>query len=123
MVLFSLMACQSQSALTYATDIAPIVQGRCINCHQSGGIGALDFSDPESVQRLAPLIAQQVKTGAMPPWPATGAVSYDNDWSLSSEQIETIVTWADNGAPLGDMSDWLPPLRLSPEASVVPIQP
>ena len=113
MFLVFFMACQSESIPTYATDIAPIINGRCINCHQIGGIGGFDFADPEVVQQLAPIIAQQVKSGAMPPWPAADIVGYDNDWSLTSDQIDTIVDWSNGGAPMGDldqMAETIPPV-------------
>ena len=110
MIVLFFLGCHSESVPTYAKDIAPIINGRCINCHQDGGIGGFDFSDPETVRQLAPLIAHQVESGAMPPWPAVDVVSYDNDWSLTSQQIALVVAWANGGTPMGDLSSLAAPI-------------
>ena len=47
----------------------------------------------------------------MPPWFAEpGYGPFSNDRSLSEDEIETLVRWADSGAPEGDAKD-SPPLR------------
>ena len=51
----------------------------------------------------------------MPPWGAEpGSMKMANDRSLSPKDIETIVRWADGGAPKGDDKD-LPPAPTFPE--------
>jgi hypothetical protein len=48
----------------------------------------------------------------MPPWhidKAVGIQRFENDLSLTDEQINTIVRWVDSGAPLGDIKDLPPP--------------
>jgi hypothetical protein len=47
----------------------------------------------------------------MPPWhldPTIGIQAYNNDISLSRDEIETVLAWVDAGAPEGDPAD-LPP--------------
>jgi hypothetical protein len=44
----------------------------------------------------------------MPPWhidPTVGVQQFKNDMSLSQDQIDTIVRWVDQGAPLGNEKD------------------
>jgi hypothetical protein len=51
----------------------------------------------------------------MPPWhidKSVGVQKFKNDMSLSDEQVETIVRWADAGAPQGDPKDLPPPKPL-----------
>jgi hypothetical protein len=55
----------------------------------------------------------------MPPWhldKTVGIQKFQNDRSLSDEQIATIVKWVDEGAPLGDKKD-LPPAKVWPDDS------
>jgi hypothetical protein len=57
---------------------------------------------------------QEVLARRMPPWradPHFGA--FGNDRLLSDEQIETLVAWADGGAPEGDSADLPPPPRFA----------
>jgi hypothetical protein len=56
---------------------------------------------------------ERVSSRQMPPWhidKSVGIQSFKNDMSLSDEQIDTIVRWADGGAPQGDPKD-LPPAK------------
>ena len=51
-------------------------------------------------------------TRNMPPWhldKTVGIQQFQNDFSLSDEQIATIVRWVDGGAPMGDPKDMPPP--------------
>jgi hypothetical protein len=60
----------------------------------------------------AKAIRERVITRNMPPWhldKTTGIQKFQNDISLSDEQIATIVRWVDTGAPLGDPKDMPPP--------------
>ena len=48
----------------------------------------------------------------MPPWHIDkniGVRAFKNDRSLTDEQIDTIVSWVDAGAPEGDPKDLPPP--------------
>jgi hypothetical protein len=52
----------------------------------------------------------------MPPWhidKTVGIQEFENDRSLSDEQIATIAKWVDQGAPKGDMKD-MPPAKVWP---------
>ncbi len=49
----------------------------------------------------------------MPPWhldKTVGIQKFQNDRSLSNEQIATIVKWVDSGAPQGDPKDMPAPV-------------
>ncbi len=65
-------------------------------------------------------IRSKVAARIMPPWhldKTVGIQSFKNDISLSDAQIETIVSWIDAGAPLGNPSD-LPPAKKWPSDDV-----
>ena len=51
-------------------------------------------------------IKAKVESREMPPWFADPAIgTFRNDARLSQEQVDTIVAWADAGAPMGNEAD------------------
>ena len=99
-------AASAQDA-TWAEHVAPIMYESCVECHQPEGIGPMSLLDYETARLYAPLIKTKVETRQMPPWHIdrdVGVQGFKNDISLSNEQIASVVQWADDGAPQGDMS-------------------
>lgn len=94
--------------VTWYQDVAPIVAGHCETCHTDGNIAPFALDTPESAQAMAGLMAVTVADGRMPPWLATETPDcapphpWTDDMRLSQADIDTIVAWADAGAPLGD---------------------
>ena len=102
-----LAAGPSQGSLTYYDHVGPILQANCVGCHTEGGVAPFPLDNPEWAARMAPAIANSVKEGRMPPWPpglATPALLGER--RLSSEQVDTLVAWAGQGAPLGSPRPW-----------------
>ena len=94
--------------VTYAKDVAPIIQKNCTVCHRPGGIGPIDLVDYEDARRYARRIRRQVSNRLMPPYyydNDIGIQELKHDWRLSDEDINTIVEWVDQGAPMGDPAD------------------
>ena len=92
---------------TWATDVAPIVFDNCVQCHRPEGIGPMSLLDYQTAWRYASRIRAEVASRNMPPWHidrGVGIQEYKNDTSLSDTQVETILQWADAGAPEGDPS-------------------
>ena len=97
--------------VTFAEDVAPILQASCQTCHRPGGMGPMSLLTYEEAQPWAPMIKDRVERRRMPPWyiePGIGIQDFKNDISLTDEEIQTIVQWVDAGAPLGNEAD-LPP--------------
>src|SRR5262245_50820175 len=70
----------------------------------------------QEVRPWAKAIRERVITRNMPPWhldKTVGIQRFQNDRSLSDEQINTIVKWVDSGAPLGDPKDMPAPKQWS----------
>ena len=94
----------------YSEDIAPILYGKCLQCHYNGGIAPLTLETYSSVVSNGGMIQHVTSTGEMPPWPAdTLFQNYAYENVLSMNEISTILDWITNGVPLGDTS-LLPPM-------------
>jgi hypothetical protein len=96
----------TQASTQYYRDVKPILDAKCNNCHNEGGIGPFRLETFEDVSTLKELIKDEVTAKRMPPWPPNAACNdYRGDRSLSEEQIATIVKWVDEGGAAGDPAD------------------
>ena len=92
--------------ISYVHDVAPIIAGKCVSCHQPGGIGPMALTSYEQVMGSSPMIREVLRTRRMPPWHADPTVGHFlDDKSLSPEQIKTVVHWVEAGAPRGQGID------------------
>jgi len=104
--------------VTFAKDVAPILQEKCQECHRAGSMAPMSLLTYEEARPWAKAIRERVITRQMPPWhidPTVGVQKFKNDMSLSQTQVDTIVHWVDEGAPLGDRKD-MPAPRQWPSA-------
>jgi hypothetical protein len=100
-----LFATACSPAPTAYSDVMPILEGRCTNCHYTGGVGGFALDSVEAATAVHAQITDAVVAERMPPWPAKGGPEYAYDWRLTPEQIETIRAWSEAGAPEGDPAD------------------
>ena len=110
----------AQKQYTWASDVAPIFQEKCQECHRPDSIAPMSLLTYDEAKLFAPIIKFRVENRVMPPWhlnPQVGIQDYANDRGLTDEQRQTIVSWVDQGAPEGDESK-APPARNFPEALV-----
>ncbi|HLG97287.1 MAG TPA: hypothetical protein VKX49_13330 [Bryobacteraceae bacterium] len=97
------------SVPTFSKDVAPIIYQNCATCHRAGEMAPMSLLTYKDARPWAKSIRQYVATGKMPPWHATEPHGYFlNDRRLSEADKETLIAWADGGAPEGDAKD-LPP--------------
>jgi mono/diheme cytochrome c family protein len=97
-------------APTFYADVLPILQQNCQICHQVAGANNGGMVAPfplvtyEETRRYAGRIANAVRRGDMPPWDAAAMHkgTFENERVLEDEEKETIITWAEAGAPAGD---------------------
>ena len=54
-------------SISYANDIAPILQKNCVECHQDGSIGPWAMTDYQTISGWAPMIREVIRTDRMPP--------------------------------------------------------
>ncbi len=97
--------------ITYAGKVASILQKNCQECHRPGQAAPMTFMNYKDVRPWVKSIKKVVADRTMPPWHADPAIGeWKNERRLSDDDIKTIQTWADAGAPMGDPMD-LPPAR------------
>ena len=106
-------ATYAQEEVTFSKDVAPILQENCHTCHRPGQMAPMALMTYEQVRPWAPVIKARVEAREMPPWhldKTVGIQRYDNDVSLSDEEIATIAAWVDLGAPQGNPEDLPAPI-------------
>ena len=54
--------------VTYAKDIAPILQEKCQECHRAGSMAPMSLITYEETRPWAKAIRERVLTRQMPPW-------------------------------------------------------
>ena len=103
---FTARAAQTDS-ISYANDIAPILEQRCISCHMEGGIAPFAMTNHQMIQGWSPMIREVLYTKRMPP----GQI--DNDFIedfhnvsyISVEETQKLVHWIDDGSQNNDGVD------------------
>jgi hypothetical protein len=97
--------------VTFHKEVLPILQKNCQSCHRPGQIGPMPLLTYQQARPWANSIKAKVASRQMPPWladPKHGV--FLNDTSLPQGDIDTLVAWADRGAPEGNPGDAPPPV-------------
>ena len=117
-------AAEPLGEVTYAKDIAPILQRSCEGCHRKDGVAPMPLSTYDEVRPWARAVKQRTgigpRAGVMPPWymeKNIGIQHYKDDPSLTEQEIAKIAKWADSGAPRGNPAD-MPPAKQYADNSV-----
>ena len=103
----------AQDQVTFTRDVAPILQEHCQVCHRPGTVAPMSLLTYEDVRPRAKAIKAKVVAREMPPWfidKNVGVQHFNNDTSMTDEEIATIVKWVDGGAPEGNPAE-IPPTR------------
>src|SRR5215813_7597666 len=91
----SVAACLAQAAsaadspVTFARDIAPILQAKCQECHRKGTAAPMSLVTYEETRPWAKSIRYRVVTRNMPPWhidQTVGIQHFQNDRSLNATE-------------------------------------
>ena len=102
---------QADHQVTYNGEVGRIINENCVVCHREGGIGPMHLSNYDQVRPWAPLIQLRVANREMPPYSydhGIGIQELQGDWRLQQDEIDTIVAWVNQGAPLGDPDQAVP---------------
>lgn len=100
--------------VTYAADVASILQRKCQGCHRPGQVGPFSLLTYEQARGRAQAIREVVEERRMPPWHADPRYGhFSNDRSLLPRERAVILAWIAQHAPQGNSKD-LPAPRAFP---------
>lgn len=92
----------AQQTPDYASEVAPIVIEQCASCHREGGIGPFALDSHLMLQGWSPMIREVLLSKRMPPMQVDPSIGhFSNARYLPAEELETLVSWIDAGAPRG----------------------
>src|ERR1700684_4089720 len=94
-------AAEPGKTVTFAKDVAPILQAKCEECHHAGTAAPMSLVTYSETRPWAKSIRERVVTRNMPPWhldKTIGIQQFSNDRSLSDKQMQTIVELVYQGA-------------------------
>jgi hypothetical protein len=107
-----ILAAATNSQPTFYRDVLPVLQRNCQNCHRPGEAGPMSFLNYESTRPWAKAIKTAVATKKMPPWFADPKYGhFENDRTLSAAELNTLISWVDDGAKAGDPRDAPKPIH------------
>jgi len=89
--------------ISFASDVAPIVERTCASCHTGTGPGTqhIVMDTAGMVAAASGAMELVIESGYMPPWPASDdSVAFQHDWSLTDDERAVILGWHAEGAPL-----------------------
>src|SRR5690348_17607203 len=107
----ALVASASTVTVTFSKDVAPILEKNCQTCHRPGEAAPMSLLTYQQARPWAKAIKEAVLLKKMPPWFADPHYSkFRNDRSMAQKDIDTLVAWADLGAPEGNPKDLPKPI-------------
>jgi len=106
---------RSESAVTFAKDVAPVLFNNCVSCHRPNSSAPFSLLSYADARKHAPDIVKVTASGYMPPWlPARGFGSFAGERHLTAEEIKLIERWVEGGMVEGSAVD-LPPVPVFPD--------
>jgi hypothetical protein len=103
---FTAAAATPAKDVTFHRNVLPVLQKNCQSCHRPGEAAPMSFITYKDTRPWAKAIKQAVAAKTMPPWfadPKHG--KWSNDRTMSPDDIQTLVAWADTGAKEGNPTD------------------
>ena len=106
-----------ENSVSYANDIAPILEQRCVTCHQEGGIAPFAMNNHQMIQGWSPMIRETLITKRMPPGQIDSeyADTFHGVNHITIEETQKLISWIDNGSVNNGSSDPLAEFVTKPE--------
>ena len=99
---------------TFARDVMPIIETRCVECHRDGEAAPFVFDSFESVRKRTKSIRETVVRGIMPPWTARGMHgAFVDDPRLTEREKAVLLKWLDGEHVEGAAEDRPPPRKFA----------
>ena len=90
----------ARPGVTFAKDVAPILQKRCEACHRDGQSAPFALLTYDDAVKHAEAMKEVTHQRRMPPWHAdTRFGKFTNDRHLTRAEVDTLAAWVDAGKP------------------------
>jgi hypothetical protein len=97
---------QARPIADYVTEIAPLLQAKCVVCHSPENIAPIVFTKYEDVVEHSDHMKEEIMAGRMPPWHADPDYGkFRNNLSLAPVDRAKLIDWLDAGLPRGTGAD------------------
>ena len=101
-----------KNAPTFSKDVAPILQQNCQTCHRPGESAPFSLLSYKEARPWASAMKEAVELRKMPPWFADPHYGkFSNDRTMPQHDVDTIIAWANAGAPEGNPKDLPKPMQ------------
>ena len=101
---------QLAGGFSYHGDARAIIEEKCVNCHEEGGIAPFPLDSYEKVKAVKAAAAFAIENGSMPPWhPTDGYTSFASSRALTPEQEYVLLNWLQGDMPEGDPANYEAP--------------
>ncbi len=92
--------------ITFARDVAPILNKNCVSCHRDGDAGPFPLDTYKSAKTWSAAIKSYTASRKMPPFKADPHFGgpFADTRILTENEIETLAAWHDTGAVPGDLA-------------------
>ncbi|MBF83107.1 MAG: hypothetical protein CL489_01380 [Acidobacteria bacterium] len=90
------------SKYMYHQDVYPIFLAQCGGCHAPGAVAPMSLLSYGDAYPWAQSIKEELVNLTMPPWqPEDGFGRFKHGGSLTAQQLDIVVEWANGGTPEG----------------------
>jgi peroxiredoxin len=97
-----------RTPVSYATQVAPVLESKCFGCHSPGNIGSFAMTNYARVKAMSDMIQETVLARRMPPWqPDRHHGKFANGTMLTLDEARTLLRWVGQGAQRGEGEDLL----------------
>jgi hypothetical protein len=104
-----------ETEVSYAKDVAPILEKHCASCHSAGNIGPFAMSEYRKVKSKSEMIQEVLLSRRMPPWSADEEFGhYTDERTMTLDEKRILLAWITQGAQRGEDEDPLPKLAIPP---------
>jgi mono/diheme cytochrome c family protein len=111
-------AAPGAAKVTFARDIAPILNKNCVVCHRAGESAPFALQTYRQARTWSLALRDYTARRIMPPWKAVpGIGDFHDARTLTDAEIARIGRWADSGAPEGNPKELPAPPRFPDAAS------
>jgi hypothetical protein len=105
---------ENEEPVTFNKQIVRILQDRCQSCHHPGDIAPFSLITYQDAYNRRNQIRSITTDRIMPPWHVNSECGgFQDDPSLTGEQLHAIRQWVDSEAPEGNPGDLPPPLKFA----------